>query len=169
MSRGGSSSEPSGPPPATFPSDTSSLVNQLQEEIGSLHRASAEPATLQIIANLERILGHLHTLFDPERLRAWIDTVRTDPAHRQGLSYMEVRDLPDIRARTFAQFPGRDERLPTSAPLIATCCIHAVMAAHIYIQYVCYYGGMPQHRKIPIYFAMQLTCRVCLWSCGQLP
>lgn len=157
MSRGGSSSEPPGPPPATFPIDTSSLVTQLQDEIHSLHRASAMPATVQIIADMERILGHLHTLDDPERLRAWIDTVRTDPAHRHGLTYMEVRDLPRIREVTFAQFPGRDGRLPTEAPLRVTHCIHQRMAEHIYIRYVCYYGGLPHNRGIPMYFAMQLT------------
>ena len=110
-----------------------------------------------MITDMERILGHLHTLDDPARLRAWIDTVRTDPAHRHGLTRTEIRELPGIRERTLAaQFPGRDGTLPRSGPLRVTRCIHPQMAAHIYICYVCYYGGMPHHREIPLYFAMQL-------------
>ena len=72
---------------------------------------------------MERILGHLHTLDDPARLRAWIDTVRTDPTHRHGLTVTQIRELPGIRVQTLAQFPDRDGTLPRSGPLRVTRCI----------------------------------------------
>ena len=127
MSRGGSSSQP---PVPCFTVDIPSLVTQLQEEILSLRRGLVGPGTHQVITDMERILGHLHTLDDPARLRAWIDTVCTDSAHRHGLTLTEIRELPDIRERTLAQFPGRDGTLPRSGPLRVTCC----MAAHIKAQ-----------------------------------
>ena len=105
----------------------------------------------------------LQTIDDTDQLTSWLDSVRTDPATRHlGLSYRAVIALLDIRQQTLSLFPDRDGVLPVVGPLYVERCTHPAIYAHAYLRYVAYYGGMPHHYQIPLYFAQQLYAEFVL-------